>query len=109
MPSKKINLAGKEFLMIDLTEPISEETEVYPGDPKVKREIISKIEETGWEHYIHHLSDHHFHPHCDAPKHQNKDMQDKGVEIFNTEVNQTLLIDVSPKKRIHHRNKKNKI
>ncbi len=97
MISKKIKLGSQEFLVIDLTQPLSLEQEVYPGDPKPIRNVFSDIEETGWHHYIHELGDHHFQPHGDAPNHQNPDLMDKGFEIFNLDYcfNPAFIIDLS--------------
>ncbi|MBU3957516.1 MAG: cyclase family protein, partial [Nanoarchaeota archaeon] len=83
---------------IDLTEPLKLNTEVYPNDPKPERAVFSKITEGGWEHYTEKISDHNFHPHADAPKHQNPDMQDKGIEFFNKPeyvFNSACMIDLS--------------
>ena len=82
MNRKEIKSGKNKFLVIDLTEPLKEETEVYPGDPKPKKEVFSDIKQTGYQHHTYKLGDHNFHPHGDAPKHQNPEMQDKGFEIF---------------------------
>ena len=93
----KRKLGGNNYLIIDLNQPLTLETEVYPGDPKPERIVFSDIRKTGWHHFIYRIGDHHFHPHCDAPKHQNPDMQDKGVEIFglNYCFNSAFLINLS--------------
>lgn len=97
MNGKKIKLGGKEFLVVDLTQPLSLEQEVYPGDPKPIRTVFSDIEETGWHHYIHELGDHHFQPHGDAPNHQNPELIDKGFEVFDLDYsfNPAFLIDLT--------------
>ena len=97
MISKKIRLGSKEFLVIDLTKPLSLDQEVYPGDPLPKRTVFSDIEETGWHHYIHEIGDHHFQPHGDAPNHQNPELMDKGFEIFDLDFcfNPALMIDLT--------------
>lgn len=97
MISKKIKLGSKEFLVIDLTQPLSLDQEVYPGDPLPKRTVFSDIEETGWHHYIHEIGDHHFQPHGDAPNHQNPELMDKGFEIFDLDYcfNSALMIDLT--------------
>ena len=97
MTSKRIKLGGKEFLVVDLTNPLSLDQEVYPGDPKPIRKVFTDIHETGWHHYIHELGDHHFQPHGDAPNHQNPDLLDKGFEIFDLDYcfNPAFLIDLS--------------
>lgn len=70
---------------------------VYPGDPELKREVASDLKETGFGHFVHSLSDHHG-THIDAPNHQNPDMVDKGVEVFDKpqfKFNKACLIDLS--------------
>jgi kynurenine formamidase len=98
MIKKQIILGNRKFLVIDLTEPLSEQTQVYPGDPKPEKQVFSEIN-SGFEHYVHKISDHNFHPHADAPKHQNPEMQEKGIEYFNLDFcfNSALLIDLSEK------------
>ena len=62
------------------------------------KEIFSEIESCGYEHYIHKIGDHNFQPHADAPKHQNNDTQEMGIEFFNKEeyiFNKSCLIDLS--------------
>jgi len=100
MNSKIITLGTQEFLVVDLTEPLSLDQEVYPGDPVPKRLVFSDIEECGWHHYIHKIGDHHFHPHGDAPNHQNPESMDKGFEIFGLDhcFNSALMIDLSDHK-----------
>lgn len=93
---KEIKLGNTKYLVIDLTEPLKEGTEVYPGDPKLEKEVFSDIHKTGCQHHIYKLSDHHFHPHGDALNHQNMD-SDKGFESFGLEYcfNSACLIDLS--------------
>jgi len=92
---KEITLGNKKFLAIDLTEPLREDIEVYPGDPKPSKEVFSDIEKTGCQYHIYKLGDHIFHPHGDAPSHQNKNSE--GFETFNIEYcfNPAFLIDLS--------------
>ena len=92
-----INLEGTDFLVIDLTKPLTLDQEVYPGDSKPVRKVFTDIRETGWQHYIHELGDHHFQPHADAPNHANLEMQDKGIEVFDVGCvfNPAFLIDLS--------------
>lgn len=93
---KEIEFGKSKFLVIELSEPLSEETEVYPGDPRLEKQVLSTITLTGYEHYKYTLSNHNFHPHGDAPKHQNKDAANKGFEIFGLDFcfNSALLIDL---------------
>jgi kynurenine formamidase len=95
--TKKIKLGNVEYLVIDLTQPLNLNVEVYPGDPKPKRKVFSDIDKTGWHHYIHELGDHSFQPHGDAPNHQNPDLKDRGFEVFDIEYcfNRAFLIDLS--------------
>lgn len=99
---KEIKIGNSRFLVIDLTEPLSEETEVYPGDPKPNKTVFSKIEENGYEHYVYSVGDHNFHPHGDAPKHQNQDMSKEGMEVYDLGYcfNSACLIDLEGKKVI---------
>mgnify|MGYP001568909698 CR=1 FL=1 len=94
---KEIKLGNNRYLAIDLTEPLKEETEVYPGDPKPEKEVFSDIQRTGYQHHIYKLGDHNFHPHGDAPNHQNPELQNRGFEIFGLEhcFNPACLIDLS--------------
>jgi kynurenine formamidase len=97
MKSKRIRLGSNEFLVIDLNNPLKLDQEVYPGDPKPIRKVFTDIQETGWHHYIHEISDHHFQPHGDAPNHQNPELIDRGFEIFGLDYcfNPAFLIDFS--------------
>jgi len=92
---KIITLGGVEFIVINLTKPLSLDTEVFPGDPKPKRIIFSEIEKDGYEHYLHLIGDHNFQPHGDAPKHFLDDS--RGMEFFNLDYffNNACLIDLS--------------
>lgn len=106
MNTKIITLGKQEFLVVDLTEALSLDQEVYPGDPKPKRIVFSDIEECGWHHYIHEIGDHHFHPHGDAPNHQNPDSMDKGFEMFGLDhcFNPAFMIDLSDHKNANEIN-----
>ncbi len=97
MTGKEIQLGGHTFLVVDLTNPLRLDQEVYPGDPKPSRKVFTDIHETGWHHYIHEIGDHHFQPHGDAPNHQNPELIDKGFEIFGLDYcfNSALMIDLS--------------
>lgn len=94
---KVVSLGGTKFLVVSLAEPLREDTEVYPGDPKPAKEIFSDINKTGCNHYIYKIGDHNFHPHGDAPNHQNFDLQGKGFESFGIGYffNSACLIDLS--------------
>lgn len=93
----EITLGGGKFTVIDLTEPLRLDTEVYPGDPKPERAVFSEIA-GGWQHYTHKIGDHNFHPHGDAQNHQNPDKQKNGMEFFNRPriyFNSACMIDLS--------------
>lgn len=93
----KIKLGKTHFLVIDLSEPLKENTEAYPGDPVAEKIVFSDILKTGCQHHIYKIGDHSFHPHGDAPKHQNINMQNKGFEVFGLDYcfNSACLIDLS--------------
>lgn len=97
MNKKEINLGSHKYLIVSLNEPLTEETELYPGDPKLEKEVFSDIAKTGYQHHIYKIGDHNFHHHGDAPKHQNPEMQDKGFEIFGLDFsfNSACLLDLS--------------
>lgn len=78
----EVTLGGDKFLVVDLTEPLRLDVEVYPGDPKPKKEVFAEIGATEYQHHIYHIGDHNFHPHGDAPKHQNPEIQNQGFEIY---------------------------
>ncbi len=95
--TREITIGHGKYLVIDLSEPLRENTKVYPGDPKPNKKVFSKIKETGYQHHIYEIGDHNFHPHGDAPKHQNQELQDKGFEVFGLEYcfNRAALVDLS--------------
>lgn len=97
MHTHKIQLGSINYLVIDLTQPLKLDVEVYPNDPKPSREIFGDINKTGWHHFIHKIGDHNFQPHADAPNHQNLDLQNKGIESFDFKYyfNKACLIDLS--------------
>ena len=98
MKDKIINLGGISYQIINLTEPLRQDVEVYPGDPKPVKTIFSKQEESGFNHNIWSLGEHNFHPHGDAPSHFqpncNKSFDQFGIDYF---FNNALMIDLSGK------------
>lgn len=94
---KEIVLGNRKYLVVDLTQPLRLDVEVYPGDPKPQRKVFTDIGQTGWHHYIHEIGDHNFQPHGDGPNHQNPDLQHKGSEVFGLDYffNSACLIDLS--------------
>ncbi len=94
---REIKLGNDKYLVIDLTEPLKENVEVFPGDPRPKKNVFSEIKKTGYQHHIYQIGDHVFHPHGDAPKHQNLNSRNKGFEIYDLDFcfNPACLIDLS--------------
>ena len=90
-----VNLGGIKFLVINLSEPLREDVEVFPGDPKPVKKVFSEINKTGYEHYVYSISDHNFHPHGDAPNHQNLGMKSYESFDMNYFFNQACMIDFS--------------
>ncbi len=93
----EIRIGSARYMVIDLTEPLDLAVEVYPGDPKPQKEVFSDIEKSGYQHHIYKLGDHNFHPHGDAPSHQNPDLKELGFECFDISYcfNRACLIDLS--------------
>lgn len=94
----EVRLKGTGFLVVNLSHPMMLSTEVYPGDPKITRRVFSEIDETGYHHLVHEVGDHNFHPHADAPSHQNPELKDKGIEYWGMEhfFNNAMMIDLAP-------------
>jgi kynurenine formamidase len=92
-----IIIGETKYLVVDLTQPLKLDVEVFPGDPKPQKEIFSEIEKTGYQHHVYKIGDHNFQPHGDAPKHQNPDLKNKGFEFFGIDYcfNRACLIDLS--------------
>ncbi len=97
MPGIAVNIGGRTVYVIDLTLTVGTETPVFPGDPDIAREVVSRIEDTGIEHYLHRLGDHVFVPHADAPNHQNPELKALGVEAYGPEYefNEAVVIDLA--------------
>jgi len=93
----KIILGDKPFLVISLSEPLNESTEVFPGDPSIVKKTYSDIDKTGYHHYVWEISDHSFHPHGDAPNHQNPELKHNGFDFFGMDYffNKAAMIDLS--------------
>lgn len=94
---RRIHIGSAQFLVIDLNQPLDLDVEVFPGDPKPQKEIFSDINETGYQHHIYRLGDHNFHPHGDAPSHQNADLKHLGFETFDLSFcfNSAFMVDLS--------------
>jgi len=94
---RKIRLGVHNYLIIDLTLPLSLSQEGYPEDFKPTRSVFSDIERDGWHHYTHELGDHSFHPHCDAPNHFQAERQEIGMDMYDLSwsFHQAFLIDLA--------------
>ncbi|MDD2889301.1 MAG: cyclase family protein [bacterium] len=97
---KIIKLGNDRFKIINLTEPLRENVEVFPGDPKPKKKVFCSFEKESCRHNIYSLGDHNFHPHGDAPNHQNLQYKDRGFEFWSLDFvfNKACLIDLSESK-----------
>jgi len=96
MIKKEIQLGGNKYLVIDLTQPLRLDVEVYPGIQSRKGDYSAIFAKTGVAALYSSISDHNFQPHGDAPNHQNSDMQDKGFEFWDLNYcfNSAILIDL---------------
>lgn len=94
---RKIKIGKAEYLVIDLTQPLKLDVEVYPGDPKPQKQVFSDIKKTGYQHHVYKIGDHNFQSHGDAPNHQNLALKGKGFEFFGLDYcfNRACLIDLS--------------
>lgn len=94
---KVIKLGNQRFKIINLTEPLREDVEVFPGDPRPKKKIFCSFNKEGCRHNIYMIGDHNFHPHGDAPNHQNVQYGARGYEYWGLDrvFNQACLIDLS--------------
>lgn len=102
MIEKTIYLGRQAIKVINLTEPLRENTEVFPGDPRPLKKIVSDIESGSCQYHSYTIGDHHFHPHGDAPNHHNPEYQGRGFEFWSMDYafNQACLIDLSDEKNI---------
>ncbi|MBI4650511.1 cyclase family protein [Candidatus Desantisbacteria bacterium] len=94
---KIIKLENKKFKIISLSEPLNENTEVFPGDPKPEKKVFCTFEKDGCRYNIYSIGDHNYHPHGDAPNHQNLQYKNRGFEFWdlNFVFNKACLIDLS--------------
>lgn len=92
-----IRLGNAKFKIINLTEPLRENVEVFPGDPKPKKSVFCSFEKENYRHNIYLVGDHSYHPHGDAPNHQNPQYKDRGFEFWNLDFvfNKACVIDLS--------------
>jgi len=96
-PKHTIKLGSFHFQVINLSAPLQLNTEVFPGNPPPEREIFSTFEKHDCQHYVHRLGDHLFHPHGDAPNHQNPELSEHGFEHWGIDYafNDATLIDLT--------------
>lgn len=92
-----IKLGNGKFKVINLTEPLRVNVEVFPGDPKPTRKVFCSFAKNNCQHHIYSIGDHNYHPHGDAPNHQNPQYKDRGFEFWDLSFvfNQACLIDLS--------------
>jgi len=96
-PKHTIKLGNQHFQVINLSAPLRLDTKVFPGDPPPEREVFCDIEEQGCLYHIHRLGDHLFHPHGDAPNHQNPEYSERGFEFWGLDFvfNDAIMIDLA--------------
>jgi kynurenine formamidase len=92
-----IELGDRRYKVVDLTEPLKQNVAVYPGDPRPRKTVFAVYEQGGCRHHIYSLGDHNFHPHGDAPNHQNPEWPERGFETWDLGYvfNKACLIDLS--------------
>lgn len=92
-----LRLGGTKFKVIDLTEPLSEDANVFPGDPRPEKKIFCSFAKNNCQHHVYSIGDHNYHPHGDAPNHQNLQYKGRGFEFWDLRFvfNQACLIDLS--------------
>lgn len=100
MKKKSIKLGNSKFKVIDLTEPLKENVEVFPGDPRPRKHVYFNYKKDGCQYNVYSIGDHHFHPHGDAPCHQDPRSKEKGFECWGMDYafNKACLIDLSGSK-----------
>jgi len=95
-----IKLGDAKFKIINLTEPLKEDTEVFPGDPKPKKNIFRSFKKGNCQYNLYSIGDHNYHPHGDAPNHHNPQYKNRGFEFWDLSFvfNKSCLIDLSNSK-----------
>lgn len=79
--------------IVDLTMSISEETPVYPGDPKAKIQQVANLEKEGWNEKSLTFNSH-FSTHIDAPFHMVADGKKLDEFPLETFVGNAIVIDI---------------
>ncbi len=94
---KTIRLGSENFKIINLTEPLRLDVEVFPGDPKPEKKSFCTFETAKCMYNTYLMGDHNFHPHGDAPNHQNPEYKSRGFEFWGLDFvfNKACLIDLS--------------
>ena len=94
---KNFSLGNENFLVINLGRPIFENMEVYPGDPKPKKDKLFDISKDGCFYNTWIVGEHNFCPHGDAPNHQNPDLMEFGFDTFGMEFffNRACMLDLT--------------
>ncbi len=92
-----IKLGNAKFKIINLTEPLREDVENFPGDPKLQKRVFCSFEKNNCRHNVYSVSDHVYHPHGDSPSHHNLRYKNRGFEFWDLSFvfNQACLIDLS--------------
>lgn len=95
-----IRLSGIKYRIINLTEPLRENTEVFPGDPKPQKTVFLSFKKGDCRYNTYSIGDHNYHPHGDAPNHQNPGYKNRGFEFWDLDFvfNKACLIDLSESK-----------
>ena len=98
--TRTILLGDVKYKIINLTEPLKMDVEVFPGNPKPRKEIFRKYSKNSSRYNIYSIGDHIFHPHGDAPNHQNAEDRDLGFECWDLDFvfNKACMIDLSEDK-----------
>ena len=98
--SRVVSIGESKFKIFNLTEPLRLDCEVYPGDPKPEKKVFCTFDKNNSQHNIYSLGDHVFHPHGDAPGHQNRELKNRGFEFWdmNYVFNSACMIDLSNSK-----------
>ena len=94
---KNIILGSTRFKVIELTEPLRMDTEVYPGDPVPNKRVHLSFDTAPCQLNVYSVGDHNFHPHGDGPNHQNKIYKNRGFEYWDMDYkfNQACMVDLS--------------
>ncbi len=90
-------------MYIDLTMEVSEQTPIFPGDPKIKIETIDEMPGSLWNERRVHMNTH-VSTHVDAPYHMDPDgkkLEDFPIDYF---IGEAVTIDVRGHQKIQAEN-----